>query len=364
MSSRAATERRKAANLCVVCGARPPVEGRTKCMYCTERVRLYHKEKYESRKSQGLCPQCGEHAVVGRITCTSCLEKAKAHMGRSAQKRKEGALCRQCGSPVEVGRSCCAKCREAHSSAARVRRERNLAEGKCYACSNPRLPGVTYCVEHKQAMLERKKRHIEAGRCVYCRTSKAVVGKTMCRPCLDMVKVRGNNLRQGRAQSGLCPGCSTPLTDGRKWCPACRERTNLKTKEVRSRLRANGVCPHCCQEPLIKGRARCTLCYLKSVSARTLKDREAWPVLKDIFDRQGGRCPYTGRPLTLGVDTSIDHKVAKSKGGSDDPANLQWVFKIVNTMKWNLPEDEFLATVASIRSSRESDQSDSSSPLP
>ena len=45
-------------------------------------------------------------------------------------------------------------------------------------------------------------------------------------------------------------------------------------------------------------------------SRQVTRDKE----LKEIFVKQCGICPYTGRNLTLGKDASLDHIVAKSKG--------------------------------------------------
>ena len=73
----------------------------------------------------------------------------------------------------------------------------------------------------------------------------------------------------------------------------------------------------------------------------------AW-MLQKLFDDAGGICPYSGRKLTLGVDAEIDHREPRSKGGSDFIENLQWVHKVVNQMKYNYSEEDFLAVVAEI----------------
>ena len=58
------------------------------------------------------------------------------------------------------------------------------------------------------------------------------------------------------------------------------------------------------------------------------------------FREQGGRCWYTNRPITPGVDASLDHTIAKARGGTDEESNLRWVHVKVNEMKRELSEQE------------------------
>lgn len=56
----------------------------------------------------------------------------------------------------------------------------------------------------------------------------------------------------------------------------------------------------------------------------------------------------TGILLVPGRNASIDHKVPRAKGGSDDIGNLQWVDLKVNLMKRDMDVPEFLSTCASV----------------
>lgn len=58
---------------------------------------------------------------------------------------------------------------------------------------------------------------------------------------------------------------------------------------------------------------------------------------------QGGKCAYTGRELVPGTNASLDHKIPKALGGTNDLENLQWVETNVNRAKNALAEDEFLS---------------------
>lgn len=69
--------------------------------------------------------------------------------------------------------------------------------------------------------------------------------------------------------------------------------------------------------------------------------------LDTLWEQQNGRCAYTNRVLDLGSDctASLD-RIDSSKGYY--LANVQFVHKTVNVMKWALPEDEFLKFIAEI----------------
>ncbi len=54
------------------------------------------------------------------------------------------------------------------------------------------------------------------------------------------------------------------------------------------------------------------------------------------------KCFYTGKLLLPGDNLSIDHKVPRSKGGTDNLDNLVWVDIAVNRIKNNVDLEEFL----------------------
>lgn len=63
---------------------------------------------------------------------------------------------------------------------------------------------------------------------------------------------------------------------------------------------------------------------------------------------QNNRCVYSGRILELGINASVDHKIPKFKGGTDDISNLQWVDANVNVSKNCLGEEEFFRLIQDI----------------
>jgi hypothetical protein len=73
-----------------------------------------------------------------------------------------------------------------------------------------------------------------------------------------------------------------------------------------------------------------------------------WP-LRDLFDRQGGRCALSGIALTLGDNTWIDHIVPRSRGGPlNDISNLQWTHAVVNRVKDNVGEGDLRTIIAAL----------------
>jgi hypothetical protein len=65
-------------------------------------------------------------------------------------------------------------------------------------------------------------------------------------------------------------------------------------------------------------------------------------MLQRTWERQGGRCAFTGFPLTPGVSASIDHLIPTARGGTDEDHNLAWVALKINLIKNDLTRDEFV----------------------
>lgn len=70
-------------------------------------------------------------------------------------------------------------------------------------------------------------------------------------------------------------------------------------------------------------------------------DRATAQDLAVIWKRQRGLCALTGRRLDR--TAQLDHKHPKTRGGSDSPANLQWLCEEANLAKRALTDAEFVA---------------------
>lgn len=62
--------------------------------------------------------------------------------------------------------------------------------------------------------------------------------------------------------------------------------------------------------------------------------------LARLWIKQRGLCALTGRKLDRSAE--IDHKIARSLGGSDQIENLQWLCCQANQSKWDFTEAEFI----------------------
>ena len=90
------------------------------------------------------------------------------------------------------------------------------------------------------------------------------------------------------------------------------------------------------------------------ISKRHFGNKKYGKHLADIMESQNWECPYSGEKLILGVNTHLDHIKPKSKHNhlARDLSNLQWTTRVVNVMKQDLEEDDFLDIIAKIYNKR------------
>jgi 5-methylcytosine-specific restriction endonuclease McrA len=100
------------------------------------------------------------------------------------------------------------------------------------------------------------------------------------------------------------------------------------------------------------------VCYFKKTAKERLGTRREWAGLRDKLAEQDYRCVYTGMPLVLGVNDSLDHiKPAQHYPElRHDPSNVEWVTREINMMKRDRTPEEFLSLLHCIISYRESRQ--------
>jgi len=72
-----------------------------------------------------------------------------------------------------------------------------------------------------------------------------------------------------------------------------------------------------------------------------------------LWYNQRGRCAYTGIKLYGDSNTHLDHIIPRTKGGSSEIGNLQFVCALVNRMKFNLSHEEFIETCKIITKNNE-----------
>lgn len=71
-------------------------------------------------------------------------------------------------------------------------------------------------------------------------------------------------------------------------------------------------------------------------------------MLKRLFEASGGICKYTGQSMVLGQNAHLDHIQPRSKGGTHDESNLQWISADANHLKHTYTEKEFRAVLKMI----------------
>ena len=187
------------------------------------------KERYEARKSAGLCVHCGKPARDGKVTCAECAEKKSAYGKDIIQWRRDLKLCTRCGKPVYKGALCLVcrsnsqlyamnyektdKDRERQREANKRLYDTRKAEHKCTNCGrelseNDKHTRCTECRNHK-ARLERERNN---------RTGK----KTP-------IELRGNG--------EYCAICLKPVENkGKKLCNRCYERCCKQAEIMREKV--------------------------------------------------------------------------------------------------------------------------------
>jgi len=184
--------------------------------------------------------------------------------------------------------------------------------------------------------------------CVYC--GKPVTrGLVHCEDCRVKVNLRSNLSKRALHKNHLCVSCRKPCEqNNRVLCNKCLIKSSTRSKNLRKKRHAAGLCAGCGKRLLLIRNRVCEPCWFKEVALRWTGSQKNGPILMTIFKRQCGRCIYTGENLVLGETASLDHVVPRSRGGSSEPENLQWVGKRINEMKGNLIHEEFLKIISDI----------------
>lgn len=125
------------------------------------------------------------------------------------------------------------------------------------------------------------------------------------------------------------------LANGRipgRRCEVCNQRDK---RLVYSRTRQYSRSP----EDLIHEYKVCESCWWRPTYGHA-------PYVNDLAERQGWTCQLCHEPIDPGLywpdmrAVTVDHVVSRSRGGSDDPSNLQLTHHICNSRKGNRLESE------------------------
>lgn len=136
-----------------------------------------------------------------------------------------------------------------------------------------------------------------------------------------------------------CKRCKTrDALEGKKWCQLCADTEAQRIREKADLRKSRSECRGCGRPSKV---AFCRICTLKRIASNNLKDRSRAKEIGLLLHKQGHRCAYTGLPLILGINASIDHIVPRSQGGTNEITNLQWVDTRINRMRGTMADAEF-----------------------
>jgi hypothetical protein len=285
------------------------------------------KKQQRMRTAANRCPDCHQPKDCKRYRCSACQQKQQ-----DALKAK----------------------REHTNQVGRERRAAKKAAGVCIVCPQPAAPGFSRCLKHvessRQAKTKFTQRQLANGKCTQCNNA-AVEGSQLCEVHIRKREAHVEFYREIVA-SGVCRLCrKSPADSGKVSCSSCREATNRQNAERRRQRKAAKLCTTCAN-PSLDHSTLCRPCYLKRVATQNGLTASGWVELGRIWDEQAGLCAYSGEPLTLGLNASLDHIVAVASGGTSVPTNLQWVTRVVNAMKRDLSEEQFLSVIRAVANHR------------
>ncbi len=137
-------------------------------------------------------------------------------------------------------------------------------------------------------------------------------------------------------------GCINPRVT-KRYCRDCADKINAKAAKKRKERKAKGICAKCGRKTY-GSTAFCLYHYMKNIAKGTAGDETLGPILYKKFLDQGKRCYYTGIPLKLGENASLDHIYPQNRFPEyrSAPWNLVWTFRNLNSMKSDLDLKDFL----------------------
>jgi len=122
----------------------------------------------------------------------------------------------------------------------------------------------------------------------------------------------------------------------------------LSREKYRRRIEQN-VCVRC-GGPQLPHVQMCLLHWAVCIGYSCGHNDEAFgQQLLQKLKNQNYKCALSGLELVPGLNASIDHKIARSKGGPlDDLANLQWILTPLNRGRGDLSVEEFIAMCCAV----------------
>lgn len=217
---------------------------------------------------------------------------------------------------------------------------------KCETCSKA----------HNERNQHRRQTRKNAGLCPDC-GNLSQPGRTLCDKCCERNRTGKKYREKTRNLSGKCVNCGKSKVPNRRLCENCAEYTrNYKVRRA-LKLIASRLCTLCGKEPYILNlkdvgqiTRLCQRCHLEQKSTQRLGSTQHWKSLLSILEQQNWICPYSGDKIILGDNDSVDHilPISKYPDKEFDITNIQWTTQVINMMKSNLLDCEFLLVIEKV----------------
>lgn len=234
-----------------------------------------------------------------------------------------------------------------------------MTQKQCHLCgadSDNKYKCKTCSKAHNERNQRRRQTRKDAGLCPDC-GYQSQLGRILCDKCCERNRIGKKCREKTRSLSGKCVNCDKPRVPDRRLCGNCAEDT--RNYKVRRALKfiASGLCTLCGKEPYMPNlkdvgqiTRLCQRCHLERKSAQRLGSTQHWKSLLSILDRQNWICPYSGDNIILGDNDSVDHilPISKYPDREFDITNVQWTTQVINIMKSNLIDCEFLTEIEKI----------------
>jgi hypothetical protein len=195
----------------------------------------------------------------------------------------------------------------------------------------------------KKMWLQKRKKD---GKCLQCGKPSGPKSKVYCNKCSMIFANNSKKRVEKLLKEGLCSQCTKPSE--RRACRDCLNKNNIKKKEKVKIRQADGICIRCGKTQSVLNNRKCTICCLKHSAWTYFRDGDRWIDLQELFNKQNGLCPYTGRQLIIGLDAEIDHIVSRHQGGNDELTNFQWVHRDINKMKAHQSHEQFIHLIQEV----------------
>ena len=275
---------RKAAGLCLMCGAVPPVPGRTNCEPCADKRRAREKERSARLKAEGKPRRCPDKAR----------EAGRRHYRKKVETRVARNLCPRCGqAPPAPGRRLCDGCNEKIRERARVR----YHEGKQAGLKYGGRPAESRRRSARVRSERKRLAWLEAGKCSRCGKAEPAEGGSTCTPCRVRRQERERAKYAERRSTGCCVRCGAASTfDGAALCFTCaaveadsgrQERKNAASRRRYMERRRAGICTDCGAPS--NGASRCVPCAHRSYTRSAhFRGMPAWEPEYTVVDLDTG----------------------------------------------------------------------------